>query len=397
VDPQGRHVDSLNLSTKNTMNASKFQAWQFRNLEELERCRIYTNYAARKFLAERGQASDQQEAATGTPAASSTAIPVSHYCCQDRSVVYEKDYANEGPWESSDGNSFIDAAEEQLLVNFYLSKLPALIGPAAQVQRLRRDSKVLATSAMLYRRFFTSNSVLLFDPKAILVAAAFLGSKVEDAMAPVHHLEEGIVALDAVVSTQEIMAAEVALISGVNFDLLCFHPYKAVVSLTEDLRTFLKTAAGQGLTEQPITGQDLKPVYDRARAILEDNVVSDLPLVFSPSQIGMAALMCAAEHGGPNIDFQNYLQARFPNQPCDKLSDVLPQIVVLLNDLKEGKHGCGNYKIAIDRVKRIHKRLKKVRTWGEQKSTKKKKKRAHAEGSATDGQNQETKRQRQET
>lgn len=390
MDPQ--LVDSLNSSTKNTMNASKFQAWQFRNLEELERCRIYTNYAARKFLAERGQASDHQEAATGTPAANSTAIPVSHYCCQDRSIVYEKDYANEGPWESSDGNAFIDASEEQLLVNFYLSKLPALIGPSAQVLRLRRDSKVLATSAMLYRRFFTSNSVLLFDPKAILVAAAFLGSKVEDAMAPVHHLEEGMVALDAVVSTQEIMAAEVALISGVNFDLLCYHPYKAVVSLTEDLRTFLKTAAGQGLTEQPITGQDLKPLYDRARAILEDNVVSDLPLVFSPSQIGMAALMCAADHGGPNIDFQNYLQARFPNQPCDKLSGVLPQIVTLLNDLKEGKHGCGNYKIAIDQVKGIHKRLKKVRTWGEQKSTKKKKKRAHAEGSATDA-----KRQKQET
>jgi cyclin H len=384
------------------MKASKLQAWRFRNLEELERCRIYTNFVARKFLAERRQANDPQESSsTPTASSGSSIIPaVSHYSCKDRSIVHEKDYAKEGPWETADGNPFIDALEEQLLVNFYLSKLPALIGPSAQVRRLRRDSKVLATAAMLYRRFFVSNSVLLFDPKSILVAAAFLGSKVEDAMAPVHHLEEGIVALDAVVSTQEIMAAEVALISGVNFDLLCFHPYKAVVSLTEDLRTFLRTAAGQNLTEQPITGQDLKPVYDRARAILEDSVVSDLPLIFSPSQIGMAALMCAADHGGPNIDFQNYLQKapRFSNQPCDKLLDILPQIVGLLNDLKEGKHGCGNYKIEVDQVKRIRKRLKKVCAWGERKPSKKKKKRAHAEGTlAEDEPNQETKRQKQET
>ena len=70
-------------------------------------------------------------------------------------------------------------------MDFYAAKLPSLIGPLAQLPRLRREVKVSATAALLFRRFYLSNSVMLFDPKAIMVAAAFLASKVEDAMSPV--------------------------------------------------------------------------------------------------------------------------------------------------------------------------------------------------------------------
>lgn len=375
-------------------HSNQLRAWKFNSLEELDKCRVYTNYKARVFLAQRSKTSDPQQDTSSTAPA---IIPVSHYACKDRAIVHEKDYAKEGPWQSTGGSPFINAAEEQLLVNFYLNKMPLLIGPSAQVRRLRRDSKVLATSAMLYRRFFVSNSVLLFDPKAILVAAAFLGSKVEDSMAQIHHLEEGIVSLNDTVSTQEIMAAELALISGVNFDLLCFHPYKAVVSLTEDLRTFLKTSAGVGLTEQRITGQDLKPLYDKARAVLEDTVVSDLNLLFSPSQIGMAALMSASDKGGPKIDFQQYLKARFANQPSEKLAEKLPRIATLLSELKEGKHGCGNHGIKVDQVKRVHKQLKKVRAWGEPSSKKGSKKRKMRSLDGSEAPEPDTKREKTES
>jgi cyclin H len=86
---------------------------------------------------------------------------------------------------SADGHPFLTAQEEGLLVAFYASKLPSLIGPMAQVPRLRRDVKVAATASLLFRRFYLSNSVMLHDPKAVMVAAAFLGSKVEDATSDV--------------------------------------------------------------------------------------------------------------------------------------------------------------------------------------------------------------------
>ena len=78
-------------------------------------------------------------------------------------------------------NPLLSSNEEQLLIQFYAGKLPSLIGPNATISRLRRDVKVLATAALLFRRFFLSNSVMLHDPKCIMVASAFLGSKVEDA------------------------------------------------------------------------------------------------------------------------------------------------------------------------------------------------------------------------
>ena len=91
----------------------------------------------------------------------------------------------EGPAENPSGNDFLSPEEEGRLVDFYAAKLPSLIGPLAQVPRLRREIKVSATAALLYRRFYLSNSVMLYDPKAIMVASAFLASKVEDAMSPV--------------------------------------------------------------------------------------------------------------------------------------------------------------------------------------------------------------------
>lgn len=368
--------------------SSQLNLWYFPSVEELEACRCYTNYKARKFLFDR----ESGEASTTTTAEDFEVVgslPVSHFACdvikRTEIVNAGNDYAAMGPFESPAGELYLTAAEEAVLISFYVSKLPALIGPVAEVRRLRRESKVLATASALYRRFFLSNSVLLFDPKVVMVAAAFLGSKVEDATANVQNLEEGTAAMNAAVSTQEIVTAEVALLAGTHFHLLCFHPYKAVLALTEDLRTFLKTAVGKKLLpeqEHQLTGQDLKPMYDAARAILDDVVVSDIPLLYSPGQIGLAALTVAqdatnAQHddssrGRPHkVDLLAYLEHRFPSQHADWMPSTMATLTTMLRQLKDGQHGCGNYKTPLLELKSIHKKLKKIRAWGEKKKSKK--------------------------
>jgi hypothetical protein len=72
------------------------------------------------------------------------------------------DAMEEGPAENPSGNDFLSPEEEGRLVDFYAAKLPSLIGPLAQVPRLRREIKVSATAALLYRRFYLSNSVMLY-------------------------------------------------------------------------------------------------------------------------------------------------------------------------------------------------------------------------------------------
>eukprot|EP01083_Nonionella_stella_P208001 755134_1 len=84
---------------------------------------------------------------------------------------------------------FPSVEDELILLNFYCKNLLALIGPNASTRRLERDIKVASTASVLLRRFFLSNSIVLFDPKAIMVAAAFLASKVEDATCDIRYLE----------------------------------------------------------------------------------------------------------------------------------------------------------------------------------------------------------------
>ena len=132
-------------------------------------------------------------------------------------------------------NPPLSPEEELLLVQFYSGKIPDLIGPAAVLSRLRRDVKVTATASALFRRFYLSNSVMTHDPKAMMVASAFLASKVEDATVDIRYLEEATKQMQAPVTQTEIIDAEIALVSGVHFELLCFHPYKTVLAYTEDL------------------------------------------------------------------------------------------------------------------------------------------------------------------
>lgn len=370
------------------VDSSQLNLWHFRSVEELEACRCFANYQARKFLFDRetGEATSEDSSAAVVGS-----LPVSHFACdaaKRAEILRESNYAEKGPLESPSGEPYLSAAEEAVLVSFYASKLPALIGPAATVTKLLRESKVLASAEALYRRFFLSNSVMLFDPKVIMVAAAFLGSKVEDATVEVRYLEEGTVTMDAAVATQEIVTAEIALLAGTHFHLLCFHPYKAVLALTEDLRIFLKTAAGKKLVPQQdhqLTGQDLKPMYDAARSILDDVVVSDIPLLYSPGQIGLAALTVGQDNhnnnsarqgdsGRPQIDLLAYVEARFPHEKADWMPATVRTLTSMLRQLKEGRHGCGNYNAPLAALKSIHKKLKKVRAWGEKKKTKKRNK-----------------------
>lgn len=308
------------------------------------------------------------------------------------------------PWESSPkrgSHQLLTPEDEQSLIQFYAGKFHDLIGPAAMVPRLRRDEKVAATAALLFRRFYLSNSVMVHDPKAIMVASAFMGSKVEDATADVRYLEEGTKLLHAPVPMQDIIDAEIHMLAGVNFELMCYHPYKTVLAYTEDLRTFLKSEKGRTLASfpddappRPVAGKDLSPMLDKARKIVLDAVASDVPLLYSPGQIGLAAMMVANDElranpppssaAVPYIDLMGYVRTRFEDQSekeHELLAERMRELTGMLRGLAGGEHGCGNHGIDMVKLKVVHKKLKKCRAWGggteggEGKKKKKKKKR----------------------
>jgi cyclin H len=203
--------------------------------------------------------------------------------------------------------------------------------------------------------------------------------------------------MNAAVSISEILNAEMHLIEGVNFELLYFHPYNSIMAFTEDLRTFLKSEVGSTLvsfmkteddpdSHRILTGDDLRPMHDEARRIIDDAVVSDIPLLASPGQIGLCSLIVAGEaliqgtvmrQGDldsepqkqpqvPRINFHEYIKHRFStdhkDQDIDKILVQIDQVCSMLCALKEGNFGCGNP--PIEELKKIHKKLKACHAWG---------------------------------
>ena len=303
--------------------------------------------------------------------------------------------------KSDDKDNFLNPDEELLLIEFFTSKLAELIGPDATMNRLKRDIKVTSTAAILVRRFFCSNSVMCFDPKAMMVAAAFLASKVEDATVDVRYLEEATQRMKSPVPLASIITAELQLLNGINYELNIYHPYKTVLAYTEDLRHFFKSSrssnhpSSNNNNSHKIGGEDLRPIHDTARQIVQDLVLySDLPLLYTPGQLGLAAMMVANQilvqkstksqnhpmsnnitENVPKIDYTAYIKARFESQyTSEQIQQMIQQMKQICQHIQQflQKHNENSIENNMEELKRIHKKLKLLRKVKEKKKKKKK-------------------------
>ena len=173
-------------------DSSQLKAWLFSQVD-LDLCRTRANRVARKHISSIQKRNKETAEDNGNSGKSPVDDPLIEFFARDfakkKNAFLEEE---EGPMQTEELNDYLIPSEEALLVSFYTSKLPSLIGPQAQLPRLRRESKIPATAALLMKRFYLSNSVMVHDPKTIMVSAAFLASKVEDAMTDVRKKNLGL-------------------------------------------------------------------------------------------------------------------------------------------------------------------------------------------------------------
>jgi len=419
--------------------------WQLSSQAELNSLRERANRRARDVLSREEESAasssgpvvsavaDDSQQPTAIKQSSASTVPLEVFGFADTrgdrpksatddqaAALMSEDDPNYGPTKTSKArgsNALLTPSDETLLLSFYCSKIPLLIGPHATLPRCKRDAKVAATASLLFRRFYLSNSVMIHDPKPMLAAAAFLAAKVEDCMLDIRYLEMGTKEMNAPVPLTDILDAEIRLMKGIDFDLMVFSPYKTILPIIEDLRTFLKSERGKGLVQwkrgeqRQLVGEDLRPIHDMAMRIVDDVIVSDIPLMYAPGEVGTAALVVANEDvcnsvrngnnadGGvegekaaesPEIDIVGYVRSRF--EDTDDSGVVVDSIAIdafvqrvsglaqLIRELREGKHGCGNYNADLNQLKGVNKKLKKCRAWGSSdKKDKKKRKRKEVE------------------
>jgi len=73
----------------------------------------------------------------------------------------------------------ISSTDHDILIHFHAHQMHRIIGPNAIYPELRRTTNALSTAVMLFRRFYLSNSVIDFPPRAMAAASAILAVKVD--------------------------------------------------------------------------------------------------------------------------------------------------------------------------------------------------------------------------
>ncbi|KAG3117285.1 hypothetical protein PI124_g3435 [Phytophthora idaei] len=266
---------------------------------------------------------------------------------------------------------FLNPEQEALLRAFYEEK----IQESCSAQFLRTSDKVKCCAVLLFKRFYLSNSVMEFHPKYIVPTAIYVAGKVEE-----QYMSVDTVADQLHVDHKFIIGHEMILLEGVRFQLIMYHPFRTLLGFLDDFRAFAKQVLKKDL---PATV--LQKLHANSTAILNDMLLTDLPLLHYPSYLALAALWHVTDEvaascgekacGLASADVLDYIKrSNFSkDQPVDEVSGRLQQITEAFQVLKAEKQKVGEEAAQrhAKQIKQIYKKLKQFHKDDEKKEKKK--------------------------
>lgn len=176
------------------------------------------------------------------------------------------------------------ADEERALRRFYLGKIREVCGA------LRHPAKVCAAACALFQRFFTKESVLVHEPKAVMLTCVYLAGKVEE-----HYIDAEELAKGLRQDPQVVLRRELAVLEGLGFDLLTHPPHRALAGFVHDADA---RRASRSLAKCEAPAEWAAACRDAER-YLDDLLVTDALLLHPPGRLALAALRDAGRKAGP--------------------------------------------------------------------------------------------------
>ncbi|OWZ24074.1 Cyclin-H [Phytophthora megakarya] len=269
---------------------------------------------------------------------------------------------------------FLSPEQETLLREFYEEK----IQESCSAQFLRTSDKVKCCAMLLFKRFYLSNSVMEFHPKYLVPTAIYVAGKVEE-----QYMSVDTVADQLHVDHKFIIGHEMILLEGVRFQLIMYHPFRTLLGFLDDFRAFTK----QVLTKD-LPATVLQKLHANSTALLNDMLLTDLPLLHYPSYLALAALWHVTDEvaassgekacGLVSADVLEYVKrSKFSkDQPVDEVSSRLMEITQAIEATKNEKEKSGDEAVLhrAKQVKQIYKKLKQFHKDDEKKDKKKDKK-----------------------
>ncbi|RKP15322.1 cyclin-like protein, partial [Piptocephalis cylindrospora] len=161
--------------------------------------------------------------------------------------------------------------EDQLdLCSFYEGRLVTL------ARALKYSDAVLGTAIAFFRRFYLKHSILDHSPATLIFPCLYLSLKAEDNFIP---MDQFVTKVKKSLSDGEaILAMEFCLSSSLGFQFAIRHPYRPLYGFFLNAQRHCK--------DRPI----LRRIHKEAKARVRTALLTDAPLIYSPSQIALAVL-----------------------------------------------------------------------------------------------------------
>lgn len=147
---------------------------------------------------------------------------------------------------------------------------------------------VVGTAFHYFKRFYINNSVMNYHPKEIMVTCVFLACKVEEFNVSMMQFLANIKG-DRDKASDIILNNELLLMQQLNFHLSIHNPFRPVEGLFIDIKT-------------RCTLNDPERLRPGTEHFLERSLLTDAVLLYSPSQVALAAILHAASKLQENLD-----------------------------------------------------------------------------------------------
>lgn len=148
---------------------------------------------------------------------------------------------------------------------------------------------VVGTAFQYYKRFYLYNSVMDYHPKFILVTCIYLACKVEEFNVSMDQFIANVKG-DREKARDGILNHELLLMQQLKFHLTVHNPFRAIEGLFIDIKT------------RCIPLGDPERFRSAIDSIIDKTFLTDACLLFSPSQIALAAISFAAVDKGIDVD-----------------------------------------------------------------------------------------------
>jgi len=214
---------------------------------------------------------------------------------------------NMGEEEAS--KQFLSADEERTLLSLYELQMMEFCTKFQPPM----SKAVIGTAFHYFKRFYLYHSVMDHHPKEIMVTCVYLSCKIEEFNLTMLQFVANIRG-GREKAMEIILNNELLLMSALKFHLTIHNPYRPVEGLLIDLKTRFHQFDPEKLR---------KPIDE----FLDKVLLTDIPLLFAPSQIALASVLEAGRRCKEKVD--PYVTKTLITDP-----NILPPVVEAVRTIR---------------------------------------------------------------